>query len=62
MYASVQGPSVGAYITYQRQEDAMTAIKAVNNAFLDGRYLKYVLSLSLSVCVCVCVCVLSSLH
>ncbi len=35
-----QGPSVSAYVTFYRDEDALKAISAVNNAFIDGRYLK----------------------
>ena len=35
-----QGPSVSAYVTYVRNEDASKAITAVNNAYIDGRYLK----------------------
>lgn len=37
---SLQGPSVGAYITYSKREEAVRAIQAVNSAFIDGRYLK----------------------
>ena len=36
----LQGPSVSAYVTYYREEDAYKAIQAVNNAFIDGRHLK----------------------
>lgn len=36
----LQGPSVSAYVTYCRNEDASKAIAAVNNAFIDGRSLK----------------------
>lgn len=37
-----QGPSVSAYVTYVKTEDASKAIHAVNNAFIDGRYLKWI--------------------
>ena len=33
---------MSAYVTFHREEDALKAISAVNNAFIDGRYLKYV--------------------
>lgn len=36
----MQGPSVSAYVTYVKNEDASKAITAVNNAYIDGRYLK----------------------
>lgn len=39
-YAGAQGPSASAYVTYQRQEDALRAIQAVNNVHVDGRTLK----------------------
>ncbi|XP_077978128.1 CCR4-NOT transcription complex subunit 4-like isoform X2 [Glandiceps talaboti] len=39
-YAGSQGPSASAYVTYQRSEDALKAIQAVNNVFVDGRTLK----------------------
>lgn len=35
-----QGPSVSAYVTYYRPEDAKKAIQGANNAYTDGRYLK----------------------
>eukprot|EP00731_Ephydatia_muelleri_P025412 Em0017g495a len=40
VYNGAQGPSVSAYVTYHRHEDASKAIQAVNNAYIDGRYLK----------------------
>eukprot|EP00800_Vazella_pourtalesii_P006084 TRINITY_DN1746_c0_g1_i1.p1 TRINITY_DN1746_c0_g1~~TRINITY_DN1746_c0_g1_i1.p1 ORF type:complete len:343 (+),score=63.60 TRINITY_DN1746_c0_g1_i1:61-1089(+) len=40
VYHGPQGPSVSAYVTYQKTEDASTAIQAVNNAKVDGRILK----------------------
>ena len=46
-----QGPSVGAYITYSKREEAVRAIQAVNSAFIDGRYLKWVNS---NVCTSTC--------
>ncbi|XP_011882356.1 PREDICTED: alpha-protein kinase 1 isoform X2 [Vollenhovia emeryi] len=39
-YAGSQGPSASAYVTYQRQEDALRAIEAVNNIIVDGRTIK----------------------
>lgn len=39
-YAGSQGPSASAYVTYQRQEDALRAIEAVNNIAVDGRTIK----------------------
>ncbi|KAG7175653.1 CCR4-NOT transcription complex subunit 4-like [Homarus americanus] len=36
----VFGPSASAYVTYQRAEDALRAIQAVNNIHVDGRTLK----------------------
>ncbi|XP_046629957.1 uncharacterized protein LOC124310202 isoform X2 [Neodiprion virginianus] len=39
-YAGSQGPSASAYVTYQRQEDALRAIEAVNNIVVDGRTVK----------------------
>ncbi|XP_045593908.1 AF4/FMR2 family member lilli isoform X2 [Procambarus clarkii] len=39
-YAGSQGPSASAYVTYQRAEDALRAIQAVNNIHVDGRTLK----------------------
>ena len=35
-----QGPSASAYVTYLKSEDALRAIQAVNNIFIDGRTLK----------------------
>ncbi len=37
---SSQGPSASAYVTYQRPEDTLRAIQAVNNIQVDGRTLK----------------------
>ena len=39
-FVPVQGPSASAYVTYYRSEDALRAIQAVNNIFIDGRTLK----------------------
>ncbi|XP_071852582.1 CCR4-NOT transcription complex subunit 4-like isoform X2 [Apostichopus japonicus] len=39
-YAGAQGPSASAYVTYQKQEEALRAIQAVNNVHVDGRTLK----------------------
>ncbi|XP_054714072.1 CCR4-NOT transcription complex subunit 4-like isoform X2 [Uloborus diversus] len=39
-YAGYQGPSASAYVTYCRPEDALRAIKSVNNIQVDGRTLK----------------------
>eukprot|EP00057_Strongylocentrotus_purpuratus_P019203 XP_011673677.1 PREDICTED: CCR4-NOT transcription complex subunit 4 [Strongylocentrotus purpuratus] len=41
-YAGSQshGPSASAYVTYQRAEDSLRAIQAVNNVHVDGRTLK----------------------
>mgnify|MGYP002050738179 CR=1 FL=1 len=36
----MQGPSASAYVTYYRSEDALRAIQAVSNIFIDGRTLK----------------------
>ena len=36
----MQGPSASAYVTYLRSEDALRAIQAVNNIYIDGRTLK----------------------
>ncbi len=36
----IQGPSASAYVTYYKPEDALKAIQAVNNIFIDGRTLK----------------------
>ena len=38
--SQTQGPSASAYVTYYRPEDALKAIQAVNNIFIDGRTLK----------------------
>jgi len=38
--SQIQGPSASAYVTYLRSEDALRAIQAVNNIFIDGRTLK----------------------
>ncbi|XP_052799592.1 CCR4-NOT transcription complex subunit 4-like isoform X2 [Mya arenaria] len=35
-----QGPSASAYVTYNKTEDALKAITAVNNVHIDGRTLK----------------------
>ena len=39
-YAGAQGPSASAYVTYNKSEDALKAILAVNNVHIDGRTLK----------------------
>ncbi|XP_052244481.1 CCR4-NOT transcription complex subunit 4-like isoform X2 [Dreissena polymorpha] len=39
-YAGAQGPSASAYVTYNKTEDALKAITAVNNVHIDGRTLK----------------------
>ncbi|XP_045176750.2 CCR4-NOT transcription complex subunit 4-like isoform X2 [Mercenaria mercenaria] len=39
-YAGAQGPSASAYVTYNKTEDALKAIIAVNNVHIDGRTLK----------------------
>lgn len=39
-YAGSQGPSASAYVTYNRCDDALKAILAVNNVHVDGRTLK----------------------
>lgn len=36
----IQGPSASAYVTYFRPEDALSAIRTVNNLQIDGRTLK----------------------
>ena len=36
----LQGPSACAYVTYNKSEDALKAILAVNNVHIDGRTLK----------------------
>ncbi|KAK3103284.1 hypothetical protein FSP39_018178 [Pinctada imbricata] len=38
--SQVKGPSASAYVTYNRCEDALRAILAVNNVHVDGRTLK----------------------
>lgn len=40
VYSGSQGPSVSAYVTYCRNEDASKAIQALNNACWDGRSLR----------------------
>lgn len=40
VYSGAQGPSVSAYVTYYKKDDASKAIQSVNNAYIDGRYLK----------------------
>ena len=40
MFPLPKGPSASAYVTYYRPEDALKAIQAVNNIFIDGRTLK----------------------
>ena len=35
-----QGPSASAYVTYNKSDDALKAILAVNNVHIDGRTLK----------------------
>jgi hypothetical protein len=39
--ACLQLPSLSAYITYARKEDAAAAIHAVDGETLDGRTLRY---------------------
>jgi len=39
-YAGSQGPSASAYVTYQKADDALRAIQAVNNIVVDGRTVK----------------------
>lgn len=39
-YVGSQGPSASAYVTYFRPEDALAAIRMVNNLQIDGRTLK----------------------
>ena len=39
-FSLMQGPSASAYVTYLRSEDALRAIQAVNNIYIDGRTLK----------------------
>jgi len=36
----LQGPSASAYVTYQKADDALRAIQAVNNISVDGRTIK----------------------
>jgi len=38
--SQIQGPSASAYVTYFKSDDALRAIQAVNNIFIDGRTLK----------------------
>ncbi|XP_064634367.1 CCR4-NOT transcription complex subunit 4-like isoform X2 [Lineus longissimus] len=38
--AQTHGPSASAYVTYHKPEDALKAIQAVNNVYVDGRTLK----------------------
>lgn len=38
--SQVQGPSASAYVTYFKSDDALRAIQAVNNIYIDGRTLK----------------------
>jgi CCR4-NOT transcription complex subunit 4 len=38
--SQVQGPSASAYVTYYKSDDALRAIQAVNNIYIDGRTLK----------------------
>ena len=35
-----QGPSASAYVTYQKADDALRAIQAVNNIVVDGRNIR----------------------
>ncbi|PSN36341.1 hypothetical protein C0J52_16158 [Blattella germanica] len=39
-YAGSQGPSASAYVTYQKADDALRAIQAVNNIVVDGRTIR----------------------
>lgn len=39
--ANVKTPTVSAYITYARKEDARHAIQAVDGTRLDGKLLRY---------------------
>ena len=39
--SSPQGPTVSAYVTFTRKEDAGACIAAVDSVCLDGRYLRY---------------------
>ncbi|XP_022186850.1 CCR4-NOT transcription complex subunit 4 isoform X2 [Nilaparvata lugens] len=39
-YAGSQGPSASAYVTYQKPDDALRAIQAVNSIVVDGRTIK----------------------
>lgn len=40
VFLFLQGPSASAYVTYNKPEDALKAILAVNNVHIDGRTLK----------------------
>jgi len=40
IYSGPQGPSVSAYVTYQQNRDAYTAIKATDGTIKDGRLLR----------------------
>jgi hypothetical protein len=42
---SPMGPSVSAYVTYQKREEAARAILMVNGATFDNRQLKYVIDM-----------------
>ena len=46
---TAQGPSVSAYITYARKEDALAAIQAVDGTVVEGRVLRYFYSIYRSV-------------
>ncbi|KAK6621834.1 hypothetical protein RUM44_001641 [Polyplax serrata] len=39
-YAGALGPSASAYVTYNRYEDALRAIQAINNIWVDNRQIK----------------------
>jgi len=39
-YAGSQGPSLSAYVTYSKMEEALSAVNGVNNVLMDGRILK----------------------
>ncbi|XP_065831946.1 uncharacterized protein [Oscarella lobularis] len=39
-YPPPQGPSLNAYVTYARKEDAAKAIKAINDTFINGYHLR----------------------
>lgn len=36
----LQGPSASAYVTYNKYEDALRAIQAINNIWVDNRQIK----------------------